>query len=71
MDYFKKLLEQLQCIEDSCEKLRLQIMYEEDVLSAELHDRLVKDLKGDEAIEHFNSYMSLFGLTHLIISEPY
>lgn len=59
--------QKLQRIASELESVNRDLRREEQVMSAELKDRLAKHIEGDAAIEHFNAWMSREGMNDLII----
>ena len=57
----------LRRIERRLYELERQQRHEHWVCSAELADRLRKGLTGDEAVQHFNDWMTLHGLSYLTV----
>jgi len=58
--------QKLQRIASELESINRDLRREEQVMNAELKDRLSKNLQGSEAIEHFNAWMAASGMNHLM-----
>ena len=61
----KTLKEQLEEIAQRLEAINSEMNEEERVWAEELADRKRLGLTGDAAIEHYNSWMELHGMSHL------
>lgn len=60
-------LAELKRIERELKELGRQIREENRICAAELCDRQRRGLQGEEAIRHFNDWMMLHGLRHLVV----
>ena len=63
----QKMKNKLQQIASELESINRDLRREEKVMQAELHDRQVKNLQGNDAIQHFNEWMAREGMNDLII----
>jgi len=63
----KDPLTELRRIERRMYNLERQMRQENWVCAAEQADRLRKGLTGDEAIQHFNDWMTLHGMSYLTV----
>ena len=63
----KDPLTELRRIERRMYEMERQRRYEHWVCAAEQADRLRKGLTGKEAIQHFNDWMTLSGLSYLTV----
>jgi len=59
--------QKLQRIASELESINRDLRREERVMRAELKDRQAKNLQGEEAVKHFNSWMAREGMNDLII----
>ena len=67
MDKSEKLLQELKEIQNKLNKVNYEINYQYRVMTKELEERKRLNLKGQEALEHFNMWMKNSGLEHLVI----
>lgn len=63
----KDPLTELRRIERRMYEMERQMRHEHWVCAAELADRLRKGLTGDEAVKHYNDWMTLHGLSYLTV----
>lgn len=63
----KDPLAELKRIERDIKELGRQIREENRICAAELCDRQRLGLQGEDAIRHFNDWMMLHGLRHLVV----
>lgn len=63
----KDPLTELRRIERRLNRLEHQMRQEHWVCAAELADRLRKGLTGEEAVKHFNDWMTLHGMSYLTV----
>lgn len=63
----KNPLSELRRIERDLKELGRRQREENRIMAAELTDRLRLGLTGDEAVKHFNDWMMLHGLGHLVV----
>lgn len=63
----KDPLSELRRIERDLKELGRRMREENRIMAAELTDRLRLGLTGDEAVKHFNDWMMLHGLGHLVV----
>lgn len=63
----KDPLKELKRIERELKELERRQREENRIMAAELADRLRLGLTGDEAVKHFNDWMMLHGLGHLVV----
>ena len=63
----KDLLTELKRIERDMKELGRQIREENRICAVELCDRQRLGLQGEDAIRHFNDWMMLHGLHHLVV----
>lgn len=62
-------LAELKRLERELKELSRKMHEEERIIAAELHERLRLGLQGDDAVNHFNDWMMLHNLTHLVIED--
>ena len=67
MDKSEKLLQELKEIRNKLNKVNYELNYQYWVMTKELEERKKLNLKGQEALEHFNTWMTETGLGHLVI----
>lgn len=63
----KDPLAELKRFERDMKELGRQIREENRICAAELCDRQRLGLQGEDAIRHFNDWMMLHGLRHLVV----
>lgn len=63
----KDPLAELKRIDREMKELGRQIREENRIRAAELCDRQRLGLQGEDAIRHFNDWMMLHGLRHLVV----
>ena len=63
----RNMKQKLQRIASELESINRDLRREERVMRAELKDRQAKNLQGEEAVKHFNSWMAREGMNDLII----
>lgn len=63
----KNPLDECKRIERELWELGRQLREEHRVAAAELADRLRLGLTGDDAVRHYNDWMMLHGLPHLVV----
>lgn len=63
----KDSLAELRCMKREMKELGRQLREEYRVCAAEMADRLRLGLTGEEAIKHYNDWMLLHGLGHLVV----
>lgn len=63
----KDPLAELKRIERDIKELGRQIREENRICAAELCERQRLGLQGEDAIRHFNDWMMLHGLRHLVV----
>ena len=63
----KDSLAELKRLERDMKELGRQIREENRICAAELCDRQRLGLQGEDAIRHFNDWMILHGLRHLVV----
>lgn len=63
----KDPLSELRRIERDLKELGRRMREENRIMAAELADRLRLGLTGYEAVKHFNDWMMLHGLGHLVV----
>lgn len=63
----KDPLAELKRIDREMKELGRQIREENRICAAELCDRQRLGLQGEDAIRHFNDWMMLHGLWHLVV----
>lgn len=63
----KDPLTELKKLERDMKELGRQIREENRICAAELCDRQRLGLQGEDAIRHFNDWMMLHGLRHLVV----
>lgn len=63
----KNPLDECKRIERELRELGRQLREEHRVAAAELADRLRLGLTGDAAVRHYNDWMMLNGLPHLVV----
>lgn len=61
------VLQELCRLERAQKELGRQLREEHRVMAAELADRQRLGLAGEEAVKHFNDWMMLHGLGHLVV----
>lgn len=61
------VLDELKRIERAQKEISRQLREETRIFAAELLERERLGLHGDEAVKHFNDWMMLHGLHHLVI----
>ena len=61
------VLQELRRLERAQKELGRQLREEHRVFAAELADRQRLGLTGEEAVKHFNDWMMLHGLAHLVV----
>lgn len=59
------ILTQLQRISNNLEQTGKDLHEMEKVWTAELKDRLAKNITGDAAVQHYNEWMDKAGMAHL------
>lgn len=65
----KYILKTLQRIEQEVNALGNKMRQEQQILKAELEERLELGLQGDAAIKHYNEWMQHYGMVHMTIEE--
>lgn len=63
----KSKLTELKNLERQVKELGRQIREENRICAAELCDRQRLGLRGEDAIRHFNDWMMLHGLRHMVV----
>lgn len=63
----KNPLDECKRIEREVRELGRQLREEHRVAAAELADRLRLGLTGEDAVRHYNDWMMLHGLSHLVV----
>ena len=63
------IIDELERIKSGLDAIKSQMEHEEWIFKQELKERLDMNLQGEEAIEHYNKWMRLGGLYHLMIKE--
>ena len=63
----KNPLDECKRIERELRELGRQLREEHRVAAAELSDRLRLGLTGEDAVRHYNDWMMLHGLPHLVV----
>lgn len=63
----KNPLDECKRIERELREMGRQLREEHRVAAAELADRLRLGLTGDDAVRHYNDWMMLHGLPHLVV----
>lgn len=63
----KDPLAELKRLERDMKELGRQIREENRICAAEFSDRQRRGLQGEDAIRHFNDWMMLHGLRHLVV----
>lgn len=63
----KNPLDECKRIERELREMGRQLREEHRVAAAELADRLRLGLTGDAAVRHYNDWMMLHGLPHLVV----
>lgn len=58
----------LRALEEAQLELSRKMREEEMIQAAELRDRLALGLTGAQAIDHYNDWMMLHGLQHLVVN---
>lgn len=58
--------QELQQIADHLERINRDMRNEGEVWEAELRDRQAKGLQGEAAIKHYNEWMAVSGMEHLM-----
>lgn len=58
----------LRALEEAQLELSRKMREEEMIQAAELRDRLALGLTGAQAVDHYNDWMMLHGLSHLVIN---
>lgn len=64
----KDPLTELRSLKREVKELGRQLRDEHRVCAAELVDRLRLGLTGEDAIKHYNDWMMLHGLPHLVVN---
>lgn len=63
----KDPLQELRRVEKALKELGRELREEHRVSAAEMADRQRLGLTGEEAIRHYNDWMMLHGLRHLVV----
>lgn len=63
----RDVAKELKRIERAMNELSRQLREEHRIAAAEMADRQRKWLTGDAAVEHYNDWMMLHGLSHLCV----
>jgi len=63
----KNPLDELKRIERDVRELGRRMREENRIMAAEQADRLRLGITGDAAVQHFNDWMMLHGLPHLVV----
>lgn len=63
----KDPLQELRRVEKALKELGRELREEHRVCAAEMADRQRRGLTGEEAIRHYNDWMMLHGLRHLVV----